>query len=243
MTRKGLLFGITVLLMAGVAGFLGWLKGHQRLGRPGVRLELPQKVLGYDSVPLEVTDIEIKMLPSDTTFARRRYFRAVDGGTNYLQLSIVLMGSDRTSIHNPQFCLTGQGWQLVGSERSSVPIERPRPYELPVRRITGRGTLRYPGPDGSPLEMPCSAQYVYWFVADGQITADAGERMWWMARDLMTTGVLSRWAYVSVLGVCHVGREDALFEEIKRFVAAAAPEFQTTGPTAGEPARHAAATP
>ena len=50
--------------------------------------------------------------------------------------------------------------------------------------------------------------------------------MWWMAQKLLTTGVLQRWAYISCFAVCLPGQEDALFEHMKRFIAASVPEFQ-----------------
>jgi hypothetical protein len=52
--------------------------------------------------------------------------------------------------------------------------------------------------------------------------------MWWMARDLIKTGILQRWAYVSYCAFCLPGQEDATFERMKAFIAASAPEFQLT---------------
>jgi hypothetical protein len=73
--------------------------------------------------------------------------------------------------------------------------------------------------------------FVYWFVADGELTASHGDRMWWMARDMLKTGVLQRWAYVIVWAPCVPGAEDATFEGLKRFIGAAVPEFHlTAGP-------------
>jgi len=63
--------------------------------------------------------------------------------------------------------------------------------------------------------------------------------MWWMARDLIRTGVLQRWAYVSYLAICEPGQEDATFERMKTFIAASVPEFQLT-PSAREAAVAAA---
>jgi hypothetical protein len=79
--------------------------------------------------------------------------------------------------------------------------------------------------------------YVYWFVADGALSGDMSgrERMWWMAKHLLQTGELQRWAYVSCLAVCLPGQEDATFERVKKFIAASVPEFQMT-PKAGETA-------
>ena len=70
--------------------------------------------------------------------------------------------------------------------------------------------------------------FVYWFVANGELTASHADRMWWMARDLMLTGVLQRWAYVICFTPCAVGSEDEAFERVKEFIIAAVPEFQTT---------------
>jgi hypothetical protein len=69
--------------------------------------------------------------------------------------------------------------------------------------------------------------YVFWFVADGdEYTARHWQRMWWMARDLLRTGVLQRWAMISYFTVCTPGQEEAAFDRLKKFIAASAPEFQ-----------------
>jgi len=52
--------------------------------------------------------------------------------------------------------------------------------------------------------------------------------MWWMARELFRTGELQRWAYVLCFAVCLPGQEEVTFERIRKFIAAAVPEFQLT---------------
>ena len=74
-------------------------------------------------------------------------------------------------------------------------------------------------PDGQKQEV--SGIYVFWFVADNEQTVDNIERMWWLARDLLCTGVLQRWAYVSYFSVCAPGQENAAFERMERSIAAA----------------------
>jgi len=69
--------------------------------------------------------------------------------------------------------------------------------------------------------------YVFWFVADGLVTADYRQRMLWMARDLLMAGKLQRWAYVSCFTTCVPGREEEAFAKISSWIAAAAPEFHT----------------
>jgi hypothetical protein len=45
--------------------------------------------------------------------------------------------------------------------------------------------------------------------------------------------VLQRWAYVACISPCAPGQEDATFARMKKFIAAAVPEFQLTPPPAG----------
>ena len=91
-----------------------------------------------------------------------------------------------------------------------------------VKAEAGRASA----PDGGQREI--GGVFVYWFVADGEVTADHGRRMWTMAKELLTTGVLQRWAYVICYAPCALGQEDATFEQMKEFIAASVPEFQLT---------------
>jgi hypothetical protein len=47
-----------------------------------------------------------------------------------------------------------------------------------------------------------------------------------LALNVLRTGVLQRWAYVSYFSVCEPGREDAAFARMERLIAASVPEFQ-----------------
>lgn len=212
--------GVTILIV-GTGLFLMWLRAHQKLGQPGVAMELPAKVLDYDSTPIEVTDIEKKALPADTSFARRVYYKVVNGQTNYIQVTIVLMGSDRTSIHKPQLCLRGQGWNIEQSAESDVEVQQPYPYKLPLMKLVAGKKYTI---DGKKV-VKRSGIYAYWFAADHALTANHWQRMWWMAKNLMTTGVLQRWAYVSCFSTCWPGEEEALFTELRRFISTSAPAY------------------
>jgi hypothetical protein len=137
------------------------------------------------------------------------------------------MGTDRTSIHKPEYCLVGQGEEIVGSELITVPMSKPHPYELKVMKISTRS--RRQARDGQFI--PLSGVFMYWFVADGHLTPYHGERMWLMGKELFTTGLLQRWAYVAYYGNCQPGQEEILTERLKSFIAESVPEFQlTAGP-------------
>ena len=132
------------------------------------------------------------------------------------------MGADRTSIHKPDYCLPGQGWSINQKTMVNIPVAGAQGYQLPVAKwVIGNS---FQTPDGQ--KQPVSGLYVFWLVADGEETPDNYQRMWWMGRDLLRTGVLQRWAYVSYFAICAPGQEDATFERMKNLIAHSVPEFQ-----------------
>lgn len=229
--------GLALGVIALTAGSLLFLRNVQRLGPPGVRLvshnvlqedgavigtntvPLPEQILNYQSKEQPIAKLVTGWLPKDTTYAQRIY-RAPD--QFWIQVNVVLMGADRTSIHKPEYCLAGQGFQTIKVERDTLRIAEARPYDLPLLKMTVRREAATP--EGTRVEQ--NALFVYWFVADQQITAEHGQRMWWLARDLVTRGVLQRWAYISCFAPSLPGREDEAYARIREWIAAAVPRFQ-----------------
>ena len=212
--------GAAVLLVtAGAAGFLATQHTRQKLGQPGVRVEarpmysfesgastneprriaesrvhLPARVLDFESREFPISHTTWETLPKDTVFGHRMY-----GQTNgiTLDLQVVLMGADRSSIHKPQYCLTGSGFDIMKTEPQTIRVARPQAHDLPVMKLSLGRTVR----DGENVRRE-GGVFVYWFVADGELTAEHRQRMWWMARDMLKTGVLQRWAYVICFAPC-----------------------------------------
>ena len=231
---------VVVCLVAGLCLIAGMvlvrLKTSHHLGNPGVvvaegklfdpdgevvatnMVPLPE-VEGYKSELLPVSSRELGMLPKDTVYGRRRYTAA---DKRWTDLNVVLMGTDRTSIHKPQICLTSQGWTIVKTEVQAVPMAAPVAYQLPVMKLTA--VKKFKAPDGNIYD--ARAVYAYWFVCENRITPRHGERMFWLAKDLLFTGTLPRWAYISYMGVCAPGEEEVTFERMKRLMSASVPRFQ-----------------
>ena len=204
MKKSNWILLITALVMIGAtARFLVYVKVNQKLGKPGVvvgnvplfdpdtnrvaevSVILPETVAGYLSKAMPVAPIELEILPKDTVFGKRRYWTTNGGNAD---VSVVLMGQDRTSIHKPQFCLTGQGWAIEQTEVVNLKMDRPHAYELPVMKLTASIHVKDDG--GNPLTI--RGIYVYWFVADNKLTASHDARMWSMAKNLLQTGILER---------------------------------------------------
>ena len=218
-----------LLLMALAGGAIYQLQTRQTLGRPGVlaepqagsprwRIPLPEQVAGMTSQEVPAAEVELSALPADTSIGKRLY-TATNGAP--LLLQVVLMGRDRTSIHQPQYCLTGQGWLIEQTEEVRLLVAGPQPHEIPALKLTASKVFT----TESGQRVPVRAIYVYWFVADGALTAHRSQRLRWMAEELLKTGTLQRWAYVACFAQCLPGEEDKTFARVKEFVAEAVPEF------------------
>jgi len=234
MNRQTLVLTFVVLaLISAAAGLLGHAKAHQQLGEPGVKTRplpnrknleilLPETTPGYTSEILTNSEQVLTILPADSSF-RVRLYRADDGF--FSQVSVVLMGSDRSSIHKPQICLTGQGWAIDNhfSDVETIPMSRPVTYDLPVNKLIA--TKQVTTPDGQV--QTARGLYVYWFVDADRCTANSWEWMtWWVPRDLLLNGILERWAYISYFCACAPGQEAETYERMKKLIAATVPEFQ-----------------
>ena len=178
---------------------------------------------GFTSTNVPEPQLVLDYLPPDTSYAERIY-TAPDGF--WVQNTVVLMGGDRTSIHKPDYCLPGQGWVIKDKSVVNISIAGAQNYDLPVAKWVIANSIQRP--DGQ--KQAVNGLYVFWLVADGEQTADNYQRMWWMGRDLLRTGVLQRWAYVSYFVVCAPGQEDAAFERMKNLIAHSVPEFQKPPP-------------
>src|SRR5271170_7622431 len=167
--KNRLVFFAVLILIGGMACGLAWLRANQRLGRPGIKfapipgsvalkIELPEKVLDFASTNITEPEVVLDYLPKDTSYAERLYI-APDGFQ--VQGTIVLMGADRTSIHNADYCLGGQGFTGKEKFTDQISVAAPQAYQLPVARWNISGV--FPQPDGQRAEL--HGVYIFWFVA------------------------------------------------------------------------------
>jgi hypothetical protein len=244
-------FVVALGMIAATAGGLTQIRGLHVLGRPGVKVGpvsifdehhnlaategvvLPTNLMDLPSRPLPITTAELTGLPRDTTFGRMGYGSAADGFQ--VQLTTVLMGTDHTSIHQPQYCLYAQGWNITNSERIVLRMNRPFAYDIPAVKLTA--TRQFLDKNGQARVLNCL--YIYWFVSGDKITAEEGTRLWSIADALLKKGEIERWAYISYFSACLPGEESATLDRLKQFIGASVPEFQTV---TGEPIEHLAPT-
>lgn len=159
--------------------------------------------------PLDtMTRSERDLLPPDTEIVKKDY-RLPSGAGIYV--TIVLSGRERASIHRPQVCLVGQGYEIVKSTVVPVSMEGRNPLDLMSLEMIRRGRTA----DGRSVEIP--AYFAYWFVGKGRETPYHVQRMIWMASDRILHNVSHRWAYIAVSGYREPDSE-SYREQLQAFV-------------------------
>ena len=81
---------------------------------PVVRLP---DVAGFTSRPGEVSEAERQGLPADTEVIKRIYESSVGG---WFQVTAVIGGRSRDSIHRPERCLPAQGFQMMSPRNAEI---------------------------------------------------------------------------------------------------------------------------
>jgi len=236
-SKKWILFALALGMMSATAGYLWQVRHTLRLGPPGVLVGpdpiyddqgrvagqqsviLPETVLGAKARRQPITEVELDMLPKDTTFGRRSYRVSDDFEPT---ITVVLMGSHHESIHRPEVCLTGQGWMIDQSRRVSIPMTEPCHYNLPAIELTGLMLVQ----DKERHPMTLRAIYVYWLVSADKITDQQHARSWSVVKTMVEKRQLERWAYIACFATCLPGQEEVTFERLKRFIQASVPSFQ-----------------
>jgi hypothetical protein len=234
--QKIILFVLAFVVIGATARLCSLMETGRKLGAPGVKLvlkpsldvdgkivreqsvDLPENVSGFESKAVGLSHEELRALPVDTLFGRRNYWSS---NNFYVTASVVVMGNDSRSIHKPEICLPSQGWKIT-EQPTTIHMQNPIPYELPVVKVIGSKMI--PTADGSA--QPLKTVFVYWFVAENEITADHLTRMWRMGEEMLRTGTLQRWAYIAFISPCFPGQEEATYQRIEDFIKTAVPEFQ-----------------
>lgn len=188
----------------------------------GVVMDLPVKIGGFTGVDQPISEGERVLLPKDTEFAKKLYTGNV--GENIF-CQIVLSGLESRSIHRPEICLKGQGWNVRSGEVVSVPLKSGATLKAMVLNIT-RPTNLAKGPREQ------EALYAYWFVSRDAETPYHFERIARSNLDLLLHNKSHRWAYVIVMapvtkGFMPGGKDAAeTLEMIKSFIRESVPYFE-----------------
>lgn len=160
----------------------------------GVIMQLPSSVGRFIGEKLEPDKIEKEILPTDTQLVKMLY-RTRDTNPQFSDLAnvtIVLAGAERRSIHRPEVCLDGQGWTLLDAHVIPVEISPGKVLQVTDLHIS-REIVR---PDKPKTTL--SAHYLYWFIGTDVTTPSNFTRIWLTTWDNIARSINHRWAYASV---------------------------------------------
>ncbi|MEM6910834.1 MAG: exosortase-associated EpsI family protein [Verrucomicrobiota bacterium] len=191
----------------------------------GVEMKLPDNIKGYVGVEREPSLEELRWLPADTQILKRVYYprdvyseeEAIMGS---LWATLILSGNDSRSLHRPEICLDGQGWEIDGQAFHSLELAG---TSLEVKVLTLKGQPRANG------QGHLRAHYVYWWVGHDLSTARTRDRKIISALDNVFRNVNHRWGYPSVMVYFEEGSSNEREQALKRaldFIQSHAPVFQ-----------------
>jgi hypothetical protein len=156
----------------------------------GVVMSLPEQVGAFHGEEIPMAEDERRMLPPGTELVRKRYARR-EG--EWLVCTIVLSSADRRSIHKPEICLRGQGWDMPSGRVVDVALADGS--RLPAMCLDISCPVQ-----GKPGER-MQGKFLYWFVGRDITTPNHWQRILRTGYDRIVRGVAHRWAYVSVMAV------------------------------------------
>lgn len=197
MNRNLLIPVLTFALLVGVMGFQA-LTPETRLA------DIVWQVNGYDHLPeiegytseeLQPSEAELTVLPKDTQVERRRYTAAAGAA---FEVSVVIGGRSKSSIHRPELCLPAQGFQMCS----------PR-------------TLTVDGVDWRVITLAAKANpdagFAYTFInQDGFRTASHTSRILRDVLDRSLYNRIDRWVMVTVnAGCCDDAGLAAILAKVK----------------------------
>ncbi|MBK8094083.1 MAG: EpsI family protein [Verrucomicrobiaceae bacterium] len=165
----------------------------------GVISQLPFVAGSFVGSEEKASEMEIKLLPADSTLIKRAYRDAAANDT--LHVSLVIAGQDTRAIHRPEVCLPGQGWTITSS--TVRPIEMKNGTTLHVRDLA----LEKLDQRTEGKKRLIRAHYIYWFVGKGVTTTSDFARQWLSFKDSVFSGINHRWAYPSAMAFVTQGMD------------------------------------
>lgn len=153
----------------------------------GVIMSLPQDIDRFLGMDQDVSEAEKVILPQDTKFAKKLY---ADGHGDTVNCQIVLSGAEKRSIHRPEYCLPGQGWNIKSTQ--VIPVQLANGKVLKVTKLLISRPIEAPG--GQKGEI--TSCYLYWFVGKDYTTPSHLSRQLRTTWDRVAHRVNHRWAYV-----------------------------------------------
>lgn len=148
------------------------------------------------TLEIPVDFVTRKVLPPGTTFLRKWYRAAGTAeGLPDVNATVIISGSDKRSIHRPERCLQGQGWQILSRDRCAVARRPSGPKDLRVTRLVVRHV--WLTSEGNKAEQ--KDVVFYWFRGHNRLTGSNLRRLAYTAWDRMAHRLDYPWSYTLLI--------------------------------------------
>ncbi len=167
-----------------------------KASEPGIRMVngqpcLPDTIGQWTGGTIEgLSEAEKQVLPPDTAGLRRRYTHT-EGSD--ITCSVIVAGRDVTSIHRPELCLPGQGWNIQQEKVETIRSPTMEGGKLKVMRMDAVHNVMMTVSNRS-----ARAIFVYWFVGKDRVTPYHWQRILWTTKDRILQNRNHRWAYILI---------------------------------------------
>lgn len=159
-----------------------------RVGEAPVHMNLPERVLNYESREMPMTARERQVLNEGVEIGRRLY---VTSGHAVLAAA-VLSGPVKRSLHEPEVCLPGQGWIISSTTTVEVDCGLPEPVPATLLRMH-RDTQ-----DAAGRIVRSRAFNIYWYLGSAGVAAASYDNHVALSyRDALLNNRDHRWALLS----------------------------------------------
>ena len=219
--RSATIFALSALAML----FCYLTPASDSLSGPGVTATLPQSFGGYwgQFVPPSSGEVE-QLINNGVEMSRYDYFSSTE---HYARATVIVGGPEGRTIHRPEVCLPGQGWQIDGTRRISLDLGPPGSSPTDATLLT---LIRQsPSADGSIISVV--AYNLYWYVGHDRRAASYNEHIARSLVDSVVRNVNHRWSMVSLFhltetnGIIDAPTEDRAIERLREVAGAVTPHI------------------
>lgn len=214
-----------ILLAVLALGVCAQTDASLTLAEPGVRLELPLQMEGFQGQQMEMTAQEANILDEGVQLART-FYTSTKG--RRVLVTVIVGGPGKRTLHRPEVCLPGQGWTIASSNVLPLKFADEQVTEATLLRLFREVEVE----PGKRVRM--RGLNLYWYVgSDGSTRPDYYGHISKGYVDAIFRNLNHRWSMVSVfvpVSETLGGQEDGLaefgvLEEVRTFLAHLAPQL------------------
>jgi len=223
--RIFLMSGAAIAVAIAGIGICAGTNVNPTVAEPGVVMELPLQFGKYQGIPHDMTAIERNILDPGVDLARNQYISA---DQKMVVATVIRSGLGKRTLHRPEVCLPGQGWNITDSMPIPIKLANGRTIEATLLRMfrdieTAQGQ-----------RMRVRALNIYWYIgSDGTTSPDYYDHIRISYFDAVFKNLTHRWAMASFflpiaeadIGIANPMSEAIALEDLRDFASQIAPDF------------------